>query len=341
MNSAKVTRRAFLSGAAALGAFALAGCGGQGGQGGQSGSKDAAAVVKIGTMPTEDLLPMYVATAEGLFEKAGVDGQVIVFDSAQTLSAAITAGEVDLAMTDPMRTAKLVESGVPLSMEWITLGEDASQGRFGILAPADTKCKTMADLAKLADDATGIGVAANTVPEYVMDKLAEAAGVKPADLPVSEIPSLPDRFSLLASGKLDAAALPGSLLALGEAMGMKVIADDSKGENLSQSVMVARTAFMDEAGQAAVAKVREAWDAAAKLINENPENYRQILIENANLNEKVADSYPISTYPLSTKEGKSAFPPAELIEPQLEWMKAKGYLTKGLTYNAADGTFAG
>lgn len=37
-------------------------------------------------MPTEDILPMWVAEQEGLFEKAGVNAEIVVFDSAQGLS---------------------------------------------------------------------------------------------------------------------------------------------------------------------------------------------------------------------------------------------------------------
>ena len=112
----EISRRSFLASAAAFAAIAavnLSGCGG----GQASGSSS----IKIGTMPTEDILPMWVAEKEGLFDANNVKAEVVVFDSAQNLSAALTAGEVDLAMTDPMRTVKLCESGTELTMEWITL----------------------------------------------------------------------------------------------------------------------------------------------------------------------------------------------------------------------------
>lgn len=324
-----ISRRQFLTWSAAFAAITamgLSGCSG--------GSSK---VFKIGTMPTEDILPMWVAASEDIFKEQGVNAEVVVFDSAQNLSAAITAGEVDIAMTDPMRSIKLCEAGTQVTMEWITLGTDASQGRFGVLAPADAPYSNLKELLDYSSQAgssatKGVGAAANTVPEYVFDMLCQQEGIDPADIGYQEIPSLPDRFSMVASGKIDAAALPGSMLALGEATGMKLLADDSKGDNVSQSVMIA-TAAMKKDNADGLSKLRAAWDAACEKINANPESYRALLIENANLNEAVADSYPIPTYPAAV------YPPANLIEPVIEWMAKKGYSEKKVTYNEADGSF--
>ncbi len=304
---------------------------------GACGSQQQAGSIRIGTMPTEDILPMWVAEEEGLFEDAGVNAEIVVFDSAQSLSAALTAGEVDIAMTDPMRAVKLCESGTDLSLQWITLGATAQQGRFGVLTSADSGITSLADL---ASGTKGVGLAANTVPEYVFDKLCEQANIDPASIPVSEVASLPDRYGLVAAGQLDAAALPASMLALGQASGLVLLADDTAGENVSQSVMVVRDAYDTGEGAKTLDAVREVWDEAASQINANPENYRVILVEKANLNEKVADSYPISEYPMArTAQGEPAYPPAELIEPVLSWMSTKGYVTKNVSYDESNGSF--
>lgn len=294
--------------------------------------------IRIGTMPTEDILPMWVAEQEGLFEDAGVNAEIVVFDSAQSLSAALTAGEVDIAMTDPMRAVKLCESGTDLSLEWITLGATSEQGRFGVLTSADNGITSLADL---ANGTKGVGLAANTVPEYVFEQLCVQQGIDPASIPVSEVASLPDRYGLVAAGQLDAAALPASMLALGEASGMVLLADDTTGENVSQSVMVVRDAYNTGEGVKTLAAVREVWDEAASQINADPEKYRMLLVEKANLNEQVAASYVICEYPMArTAQGEPAYPPAELIEPVLSWMSAKGYVTKNVSYDESNGSFA-
>lgn len=324
-----LSRRSFLVGGAVIAAAAmgLSGC----------GKKEQAGAIRIGTMPTEDILPMWVAEQEGMFEEAGVDAEIVVFDSAQSLSAAITAGEVDIAMTDPMRAVKLCESGTPLTMEWITLGTTPGQGRFGLLTSSDSGMRTLSDL--IAGN-KGVGLAANTVPEYVFDKLCEQAGIDPATIPTSEVASLPDRYGLAASGQLDAAALPASMLSLGEASGMVLIADDTMGDNISQSVMVVRDAYDTGEGAETLEAVRKVWDKAASEINADPERFRMLLVERANLNEKVAETYPICEYPMAlTPDGAPAYPPASLVDPVLSWMKAKGYVQGDVSYDESNGSF--
>lgn len=304
---------------------------------GACGTQQETDSIRIGTMPTEDILPMWVAEQEGLFEKAGINAEIVVFDSAQGLSAALTAGEVDIAMTDPMRAVKLCESGTDLTLEWITLGTTPEQGRFGILTSADSGITSLADL---ANGTKGVGLAANTVPEYVFEQLCVQQGIDPASIPVSEVASLPDRYGLVAAGQLDAAALPASMLALGEASGLVLLADDTTGENVSQSVMVVRDAYNTGEGAKTLDVVRAVWDEAANLINADSERYRTLLIEKANLNEQVAATYPISEYPMArTANDDPAYPPAELIEPVLSWMSAKGYVTKNVSYDETDGSF--
>ena len=328
---------------ASFGAMALSGCGGPGAAGGSAeGEASALATVRIGTMPTEDSLPLWVAEAEGLFAEQGVQAEIVTFDSAPALSAAITAGQVDMAMTDVMRAVKLSESGTPVVLEWVTLGETAPEGRFGVMASADAPYDTLEELAAAAaagDERAlaGVGVAANTVPEYVLDALCAEAGLAEGAVPTQEVASLPERYSLMASGQLAAAALPGSLLALGEANGMKLLADDATGDNVSQSVMVAREGFEEDHHEAVVA-VALAWNAAADAINAAPASYLPVLAEKANLNDTIADSYPVSTYPSAYDLGTLKRPAASLVEPQIAWMAKKGYGAADNSYDEASGT---
>lgn len=320
------------------GAIALAGCSANQ----TSGGHDDFAPVRIGTMPTEDFLPMWAAEKDGMFAEAGVDVELLTFDSAQALSAAIAAGEVDMAMVDVPRAVKLCESGTPVIMEWVTLGTDASQGAFGVLAAADAPYDNLSEMAFYLQDGQGdfgkegVGVAANTVPEYVFDRLCEEENINPDDIPQQEVASLPERYSLAANGNLAAAALPGSMLRLGEASGMKVLAEDTQGANISQSVMIARAAFAEE-NEEAIEKVAEAWNAAAVAIDANPSAYTLLLAEKANLNEAIADTYPVSEYPLAMVGGKFAYPDMRLVEPQILWMQEKGYTESSFDYDEVTG----
>jgi NitT/TauT family transport system substrate-binding protein len=184
-----------------------------------------------------------------------------------------------------------------------------------------------------------IGVGSNTILEYVMDKLMEAAGVPDSEIVSEEIQKIPVRYEMMTSNQVAAAALPNSLLVLGEAAGMVLVADDAhdaRGQNLSQSVMVTRDEFATSAdGAAALPLIREAWDEAAAAINANPAGYRALLAEKtlAAMPQEVQDSYPVPTYPIAER------PTAEMIDPVLAWMLQKGYLTQNLSYDATTGAF--
>lgn len=324
----KLTRRRFvvaLASLAAAAALPAAGCSSQK----SSESTSSVTSMKIGTLQTEDSLPFWVAEQKGFYTDHGVEVEIVTFQSAQELSTAFAAGEIDGAMTDIMVSASLVASGVGLSLAWVTLGATPEQGRFGIQTSPESGIKTLADLA-----GKGIGVGSNTVPEYVMDKLMEAAGVADSDIVNEEIKKLPVRYESMANNQVAAAALPASLLALGEANGMVTLADDTQGVgNVSQSVFAVRTAWLEQGSQA-LENVRSAWNDAVSAIAADAESFRSLLIEKANLPGIVADTYPISNYP------EAEIPSADMVEPVLSWMKKKDYLQADVAFDSSTGALS-
>lgn len=344
-----VSRRAMVAGLGAgmLGVLSLGlvGCGGGDGSGadgdgstgqaaGEGGADSSVTpgeglAARIGTMVTEDFLPGWVAQNEGLFAEAGVDVQIVTFQSAQELTTAITAGEIDMAMTDPMVAASLTVGGCEVLLEWVTLGATPQEGCFGIAVGPDSDITVVSQLA-----GRSIGVGSNTLPEYVMDRLLEAAGLGEGDVVKEEVKKIPVRYQMMESGQTDAAALPASMLALGEANGCVTLVDDTAGDNLSQSVMIARAEFAgaDEGAQA-VEAVRQAWDGAAEAINADPESYRELLVEKASLPEVLAQDYPVSTYPVGARAT------SQMIQPILDWMSEKGYLSAPLTFDEQAGAY--
>ena len=338
-----ISRRTFICSTGLLGALALIGCSGPGGSGSSGNASTSASAsasaasagsetnwITVGTLATEDILPLWVAQETGELTKAGLDVAIVTFQSATELIAGVSSGEVDLAMTDIMVAASMFAGGTDIQMEWVTLGTTPEQGRFGIMVNGASDVKSLADLAGVP-----IGVGSNTILEYVMDKLMEQAGVPDDKIVVEELQKLPVRYQAMESGQVAAAALPGSLLALGEANGCRTVADDTTGENISQSVMVARTEKLADPDFAKrVEQLEQVWDENATRINENPEEYRATLVANANLSDAVADTYPISQYPMCQ------LPTNAMVAPVLEWMQEKGYLTQPLAYDEKTGSFS-
>jgi len=312
-------------------AFALSGCGtGETSQPVKSGTAAEAtetvkpAAVKIGTLPTEDSLPLWVAEKMGYFATQGIDSvEIITFQSAQERDAAFAAGAIDAYMGDIIAATNLEAGGSPNTIKTIMLGADQSQGRFGIAVPPGSDVKSLDQLAGVP-----VGTSSATIQEYVLDGLMAEAGVAEGDVKKEEVKKVPVRFELLMADKLKAAALPEPFLTLAEQGKARLVGDDTKAKaNLSQTVLVFSDKYLaDPAGAAAADAVLGAWDVAVGQINDKPEDYRDELVEKARLPKPLATTYTVNTYP-------TAAPPSEAdVNAVLAWMKAKGYLKGDVTY---------
>jgi NitT/TauT family transport system substrate-binding protein len=282
------------------------------------------AAVKIGTLPTEDSLPLWVAEKMGYFGTNGLMSvEIVSFQSAQERDAAFASGAIDAFMGDIIAAANLEAGGAPNTIETVMLGADQSQGRFAVVVPPKSKVTSLAQLKGVP-----VGTSSATIQEYVLDGLMGEAGVATDGVAVEEVKKVPVRFELLMAGKLKAAALPEPFVTLAEMGGANVVGDDTKSKaNLSQTVLVFSDAYLaKEGGREAATAVLKAWDVAVGNINMEPEQYRAELVDKARLPEPLAKTYKVNTYPL-------AGPPTQVqVDSVLSWMREKGYLKADVTY---------
>lgn len=319
---------------AALVLAAISGCSGKtgstgstgAGSGGGSATASATPIaVKIGTLATEDSLPLWVAEKMGYFSTEGIPKvEIIPFQSAQERDTALASGAIDGFMGDIIAAANLQASGKGVKIATVMLGADQSQGRFGVVVP---KGSTITDMKGLAN--VPVGTSSATIQEYVLDGLMSEAGVPTDQIKVEEVKKVPVRFELLMANKLKAAALPEPFLTLAEQSGAKIVGDDTKAKaNLSQTVLLFSDDFLaKQGGKETVAGVLNAWDVAVNDINKNPDNYRQLLVEKAKLPAPLANTYKVNTYPTH------ALPTQDEVNAVLAWMKTKGYLKADVGYN--------
>ena len=284
----------------------------------------AMAPIKIGTLGTEDSLPLWAAEKMGYFGVEGIKSlEIVRFQSAQERDAAFASGAIDAFMGDIIAAANLEASGKKVTIATVMLGGDQSQGRFGVVVPPKS---TVADLKALAN--VPVGTSSATIQEYVLDGLMAEAGVSADQVKVEEVKKVPVRFELLMAGKLKAAALPEPFLTLAEQGGAKLVGDDTRAQkNLSQTTLVFADDYLKtEGGTETMKGVLGAWDSAANDINKAPDSYRAMLVDKAGLPKPLADAYKVQTYPM-------AQPPDQAdVDAVLAWMTAKGYLKVPVTY---------
>jgi len=81
--------------------------------------------IKIGTLATEDSLPLWVAEKMGYFATQGIPRfEIVSFPSAQERDVAFASGAIDSFMGDMIASANLEASGEKNSIATIMLGND-------------------------------------------------------------------------------------------------------------------------------------------------------------------------------------------------------------------------
>lgn len=278
-----------------------------------------AKAIKIGTLQTDDLLPLWVGQEKGYLKEAGLDVEIIVFQSAQEQIAAITAGEVDGIMTDMVVSTQLSASGTPMRAVTVMQGAPA-----GILSSKDSGITSLKQLAGVP-----IGCSSPTILEYIVGRALADNDVAAGDIKIEEIKKLPVRFEMLTSNQIKAAALPWTFFQLGKASGATPLLDEAQASAYTSTVLDFSQKYLDtEGAPQAIEALLGSWDKAVDDINADPNSYRDLFVDKASLPDALRSVYQVRQYP------KSALPQAEQLESVITWMVDKGYLKEPL---AVDG----
>ena len=162
---------------------------------GCAGKKDS--TIRIGVMPSENILPIVYADEAGLFEENGVDVEVVIFKSAVDRDAALQAGELDGVASDMLSTIFLNDAGFDLK---ITANDITN---FKVISVTDAS----------SDTPRTIGMSKSTVVEYISDKYIASAG---GEFTPTYVSAVPVRLELLNNKELDMATLPEPLASVPE-----------------------------------------------------------------------------------------------------------------------------
>ena len=283
---------------------------------GGNGAQAQLVPVTIGTLKTDDILPLWVAENEGLLEEAGLDVTIEVFPSALEQIAAISAGQIDGMMTDMVVPLNLIDGGVPVRAAWAMQSAPA-----GIVASADSGITQVSQLAGVKT-----GNSSGTILEYIYDRALTDAGVPADQIVTEEVKKLDVRLSLLMSGQVDAAVLPWTLFGAAVGGGGVPVLGPEQAQPYSQTVLEFSEAFLAQEGaEATVDELRKQWNAGVAIVNADPNAQRELLGVKTDLGERLAN-YPVRTYP------EAALPDRDKFEDVVEWMVQRGYLDAPIAY---------
>ncbi|WP_337742552.1 ABC transporter substrate-binding protein [Fusobacterium gonidiaformans] len=280
--------------------------------------------MKVGILSIADSGALFVAEKEQLFLKNGLDVELIPFGSAAEQSRAMEAGELDAMMTDAI-VQNLVNQGENnLKEVLVALGDTAEHGKFLILASPTTEHNSLKNLS-----GAKLGISENTMMEFLVDSYFSLLNLEIHDVEKVNIPSLSLRMEMLLQGKIDLAILPEPLGDFAVLQGAKIVLDDTKlNENLSQSIIVFREAYIEK-NFLEVKKFVKSYSEAAKMINEAPDKYKDYIFEMANIPEILKSSYRLPYYSIASVTDR------QLFDKMQNWMIQKKLLTQTKDYSSS------
>jgi len=181
-------------------------------------SVQTAGPLRIGIFADADSLPLIVATNEGLFQREGVEVNLVRFSSAVERDSALQAGKIDGAVTDVLAVVLANQGGFPLKITSLT------NGRYGVAVSPKSNIQSMKELG-----GKNVAVSLNTIIHYFADWSAERAGLDQNSLTLVPVPKMPVRLEMLLSDQISAAVLPEPFLTAAKLRGAKILisSDDS------------------------------------------------------------------------------------------------------------------
>ena len=280
------------------------------------------ALLKLGVLPAADTIVLHVAADEGLFAKQGLEVELIPFQSALELGAAMRAGALSGHFGDIINVLMQNESGSPQAIVATTSHSSPDNRCFGLVVSPKSKAQTLADL-----KGKDIAVSSATIIDFLLAQLLQQEGAAPYFLNRQDIRQIPVRLQMLLSGQIESALLPEPLVSLVEAKGARTILNDCK-LNTPLAVIALKRDAPD--GAQTVAKFREALREAAKRINETPDAYRPIMEAKGLLPKGASANYTMVRFDMT--HTPTGLPSEADIKTFADWMKANRILKKDPAY---------
>ncbi len=276
--------------------------------------------LKLALIPVLDTIPIYIALQNGYFGEQGVDVELVPVKSPQERDVLLQTGQVDGVLTDLQGVGLLNKDSVKVKAVYTSRRPFPDAPLFRILASPKSSISAPADLKGVP-----IGISNNTIIEYLTDRILTSEGLTAGEIAKIEVGAITVRFEQLMNGNIQAAVLPDPLAQGAIAAGARLVVDDTRYTNLSQSVLVFQTSTLQSRPET-VRKFLSAWEQAVKEVNTNPEKYRAVLMEQGRVPESIQNSYRMPPFP------QRGVPSEGEVADVTAWLKTKGLVSRDIPY---------
>lgn len=277
--------------------------------------------LRMALLPVMDVLPFHVAEQNGYFDQVGVKVELVPVKSAQERDTLMQTGQVEGMLTDLLSPVLFNQDEPQIMVVRTARRVYPDSPLFRLLAKPGSDVRAPTDLAGVK-----IGISQNTVIEYITDRMLENVGLTPEQIVAEEVSAIPVRFELLINGEIPAATLPDPLASGAMAAGAVLAVDDSAVPDLSQSILAFSIKAL-EAKPEAVRKFLEAWEMAVEELNENPDDYRDLLIEKGRVPESIQGTFQMPPFP------GASVPTPEQLSDVVQWSLGKGLISQDVPYD--------
>lgn len=276
-------------------------------------------LLRFGILPVVDTLPLLVGQDAGTFSEQGIDLELISFQSALERDAALQAGKIDGYFGDILNTLLLIQSGQAVRILTTAFHTHPDHRMFGIAAAPKSGITSIEQL-----KGKDMAISRATIIEYVLDALLRSLDLPSDYVNKQEIKKMPIRLQMLLSNQISSALLPEPLLTLAESKGAHVIKDDRQ---LGVCLTVLAMDMTRVADQPTLPeRFLKAYGAAVTRINQNPEAFKQIMVERTRFPMPVKDLYRVPVFPETAPPGHK-----DIMTTQ-DWLVQNGLLKKKIPY---------
>ncbi len=286
------------------------------------------AKLKLALIPVLDTIPIYIALQNGYFGDQSVEVELVPVKSPQERDVLLQTGQVDGVLTDLQGVGLLNKDSVKVKAVYTSRRPFPDAPLFRILASPKSNISTPADLKGVP-----VGISNNTIIEYLTDRILTFEGLTAGEIAKIEVGAITVRFEQLMNGNIQAAVLPDPLAQGAIAAGARLVVDDARYANLSQSVLVFQISTLKSRPET-VRRFLSAWEQAVKEVNANPEKYRAVLMEQGRVPESIQNSYQMPPFP------ERGVPSEGEVADVTAWLKAKGLVSRDIPYtDVVDASF--
>lgn len=276
--------------------------------------------IRFAALPLVDMVPLYAAEKEGLFAAQGVKVEFIPVGAAPERDQLLAAGRADAAVDEIQAVINFNRETPRMKIVRWALRPTPASPHFFVLAAKNSGITGPAGLKGVE-----IGVSQGTIIEYVTERLLQGAGLSAADIKTINVPKMPDRLALLASGQLKAAVMPDPLAALARSQGALVVLDDSRAPEYGSSVISFSSSWA-AANPRSLRAFLAAVEQATARVNAEPAKYASILVERQIVPPALAASFKLPVFPRAGVPSEAEFADA------LSWLKEKGLIAADVAW---------